>query len=919
MKYIKFLLKYLLLTREAKGFTLLEILLAIFISSIVIAGAGYGVVAVVEANRISEQKTTRRVELNRALDYISEDIKGAKVIDKVVSTVNGKTVQIMRIMRPDPYPSFPTTLPTTPTIQYIDYYFEDVSSDSGTVWVKPGIIRRQEYYDTRTQSNATSPPTAGTVQTLVDGISKTLPATITSPPSCTTSDFIADGGFFACINEEFRTVSLSLYGVLNTSSNNQNVLLVSSKFVTRNIAPRDLCIIPNFVTSPATTADQGANIWTSAGFTGTYNRDGTGNFNIASQNATAGASIPCSGAITVASSLCTVGNYVGQTTSAVETTYNTQGFVNPLVKNGNSAGFTVFSQDPAAGQYPCSQVVTVTEATCTLPDLTNQTITQAQTNWTTNQFTGTITKDALDPTSNYTIAEQSLPAGSYFCSSNITLSERKCDVPDYLTSPTSTSTLGTTWNSYGGTIVTTPDNSGSTVYTIGNQSLTPGSKQFCSQPLTVQKSNTCTVPNVIGMTSTNAQSTLNSSPLSGAIITEANTSPFVVGSLKNSSDDSAVTVGSTINCSTPLTLVEKKCTVPNLSGTSFASVPSTWNSDGGAVQKIGTFTTVGGQSLTVGSSEFCSKTLEVSNNSLCTVPNFIASGATDSSINSLWSAANFTGTITRSSNGDADLSGIGTLDGVTQNLSSLNYRIFNQSLTAGQSLSCTSNITLSNNPPANLAATTTDITVITSPTQYNYNVSLSWDAVPGATQYKLFACPSPINSSATSCVTSPNKYPNDYTPIYTGTETSFSHLISFTTNNNTQKACYSIQATRGELDAKYSVVSPLVCLANNYLNAPTGFTRTNNSGNVNNATVTLNWNGVTGANGYRVYGCTANTGTCDPKTGNVIATISSGSTITYTNTGVDLNGNKNACYLVTAYRGTNSSPIGDSAILCGRI
>lgn len=62
------------------GFTLVELLVAIAITGIVISAAGFGLVNILQANKKAEAATERRRELNRALDFIAEEVKMASNI-----------------------------------------------------------------------------------------------------------------------------------------------------------------------------------------------------------------------------------------------------------------------------------------------------------------------------------------------------------------------------------------------------------------------------------------------------------------------------------------------------------------------------------------------------------------------------------------------------------------------------------------------------------------------------------------------------------------------------------------------------------------------------------------------------------------------------------------------------------------------
>jgi len=67
------------------GFTLVELLVAIAITGIVIGASGFGLVSILQANKRAEAATERRTELNRALDFISEEVRMASYIEPSVS------------------------------------------------------------------------------------------------------------------------------------------------------------------------------------------------------------------------------------------------------------------------------------------------------------------------------------------------------------------------------------------------------------------------------------------------------------------------------------------------------------------------------------------------------------------------------------------------------------------------------------------------------------------------------------------------------------------------------------------------------------------------------------------------------------------------------------------------------------------
>jgi prepilin-type N-terminal cleavage/methylation domain-containing protein len=59
------------------GFTLIELLIAIALTTIIVLGIGIGLVNILQANERTEAETASRNNLNRALDFISDDIRTA--------------------------------------------------------------------------------------------------------------------------------------------------------------------------------------------------------------------------------------------------------------------------------------------------------------------------------------------------------------------------------------------------------------------------------------------------------------------------------------------------------------------------------------------------------------------------------------------------------------------------------------------------------------------------------------------------------------------------------------------------------------------------------------------------------------------------------------------------------------------------
>jgi prepilin-type N-terminal cleavage/methylation domain-containing protein len=64
------------------GFTLVELIVAMLLTTVVIAAAGSGLVTLLSANQTSEQRQGQRQELQRAMEFISDDIRSAQRVNK---------------------------------------------------------------------------------------------------------------------------------------------------------------------------------------------------------------------------------------------------------------------------------------------------------------------------------------------------------------------------------------------------------------------------------------------------------------------------------------------------------------------------------------------------------------------------------------------------------------------------------------------------------------------------------------------------------------------------------------------------------------------------------------------------------------------------------------------------------------------
>ena len=193
------------------GFTLTELLVGLVMSTIVVAGLGWGLMQMLRTTATETTKVASRNETSRAFNFIADEVKAAQFMEVDMSstrlaTVNdASTPDINEEVAPD------FTLPSGGTVrlalqvpgvsQRIIYY---VAPPQTSTWNGPSVIYRwgpglsaDGSYST-TGAERVDNPTGWTNEALIDGVSdETLTAV-----GC---DMNGDGsddtyqGFFACI------------------------------------------------------------------------------------------------------------------------------------------------------------------------------------------------------------------------------------------------------------------------------------------------------------------------------------------------------------------------------------------------------------------------------------------------------------------------------------------------------------------------------------------------------------------------------------------------------------------------------------------------------------------------------------------------------------------------------------------------
>ena len=124
------------------GFTLIELLLALAITGIVISLTGSGLYALMNANQRSQNETSERLELERAVAFITDEIKMSQQVmttiprgskgENIFNSASGSSsVQVVLVLKPAANSGL-----TNPII----YYLADPPNSS--VWLGPRVIYR---------------------------------------------------------------------------------------------------------------------------------------------------------------------------------------------------------------------------------------------------------------------------------------------------------------------------------------------------------------------------------------------------------------------------------------------------------------------------------------------------------------------------------------------------------------------------------------------------------------------------------------------------------------------------------------------------------------------------------------------------------------------------------------------------------
>ncbi|PSB04043.1 hypothetical protein C7B64_05775 [Merismopedia glauca CCAP 1448/3] len=248
--------------RSSAGFTLLELVIAASLTLISMTVAGSGLFFLTQNNKVAKSETERRVELNRATDFIADEIRQAQPTTSVKPIDTNASANLSTAA-----PTFNSTGKTPVLVLKIPNVSERViyyvaAKPTGSPWFGPNIVYRwgPSLGPNGQYTNATSPASWSDTTTLkhgkplVDSIVNTAPSTTPACPSGWTLNPPSGSvtGFYACVDSTGKIASFNLRGTQTDAyTTSLTPYEVSSKAFARNelTATTTTTTTPTFTTS----------------------------------------------------------------------------------------------------------------------------------------------------------------------------------------------------------------------------------------------------------------------------------------------------------------------------------------------------------------------------------------------------------------------------------------------------------------------------------------------------------------------------------------------------------------------------------------------------------------------------------------------------------------------------------------------
>ncbi|MGB7417246.1 MAG: prepilin-type N-terminal cleavage/methylation domain-containing protein [Thermosynechococcaceae cyanobacterium] len=193
-----------------QGFTLTELLIASAIMSVVVAIAFGGLLSMIQANDTAKDQIIRRSELDRALDFMADDIREATSISYTkppgwTEAASTNYQPLFYLVKP-PLPDG-----TQPTVAYY------VRLAKGVVWQKPWVLYRLEPSNADLNSK-TFQDVGNRGDPLVDAIIGTAPACKPLPGTSTAGLLDVGARIFIAQNQTAKVCLAGKLGETNSVS-----------------------------------------------------------------------------------------------------------------------------------------------------------------------------------------------------------------------------------------------------------------------------------------------------------------------------------------------------------------------------------------------------------------------------------------------------------------------------------------------------------------------------------------------------------------------------------------------------------------------------------------------------------------------------------------------------------------------------
>lgn len=249
--------------RSEQGLSLIELLVASVITSVVILVAGYGLIAALNGEKVAQAMSARRSEMNRAFDFMTNEIRMAQSINKTGNfSANGTTASVADVVTQSGlsltalgsygtlalYLEVPTTNPTATCSAEFDRIVYDIRP-SKDGWLPPRTIHR---YGRTPRADGTINPCSAPVSSdvLVDAIAERLDTT----PVCGAPGVLTGAdGFMACVNG--AQVDLYLQSAVAGKSARKIQSAASSRLVSITQSLNTIQLLQNRASTTASTID----------------------------------------------------------------------------------------------------------------------------------------------------------------------------------------------------------------------------------------------------------------------------------------------------------------------------------------------------------------------------------------------------------------------------------------------------------------------------------------------------------------------------------------------------------------------------------------------------------------------------------------------------------------------------------------